>query len=249
MEDGAYLGAVIAGALYVIAGARLARLSLRTGELPEAALATCFLCWGVSYFAYAIPTALADESLIARCFFTGAILGDVGAVAAAVFTWKVFRAKAAWARVLVGAIALAFVASNAGHAAVGDFEGSSPLTSVWYWLRWTGATVACAWIGVEASIQYRMAGRREALGLSDALVRNRLLLWGGVGVCWVVLQIVYIGQDIAWARTQQWPAFSDTLVGIIEFLSIGMVWIAFFPPRAYRAWIERRTPDAARAEG
>jgi len=128
-------------------------------------------------------------------------------------------------------------------------EGSSPLTSVWYWLRWTGATVACAWIGVEASIQYRMAGRREALGLSDALVRNRLLLWGGVGVCWVVLQIVYIGQDIAWARTQQWPAFSDTLVGIIEFLSIGMVWIAFFPPRAYRAWIERRTPDAARAEG
>jgi len=144
MEEGAYLGSVIAGALYVIAGARLARLSLRTGELPEAALATCFLCWGVSYFAYAIPTALADESLIARCFFTGAILGDVGAVAAAVFTWKVFRAKAAWARVLVGAIALAFVASNAGHAAVGDFEGSSPLTSVWYWLRWTGATVACA---------------------------------------------------------------------------------------------------------
>jgi hypothetical protein len=249
MEDNAYIGSAIAGALYIAAGIRLARLRGRTGELPELVLSVCFLLWGVSYLLYAVPSALGNESLINPFFFPANILSDAGALACSVFTWKVFRASEKWAPLFVAGIALCLVAGIGASAWAGEWEGSPPLTSAWYWFEWAGATLPCLWIGVEAFIQFRKASRRQRLGLCDALVRNRYLLWGIVGAFWVTLQFIFIFQDIAWARTHQWPAYSDTLVGILEIISIGTVWLVFFPPAAYRRWVESASPAEMLADG
>jgi hypothetical protein len=49
MEENAYIGGAIAGLFYLIAGIRLFRLSLRTGEAPERLLGVTFLVWSLSY--------------------------------------------------------------------------------------------------------------------------------------------------------------------------------------------------------
>ena len=45
MEESAYIGGVIAGLAFFIAGFRLVRLSVRTGEAPERLLGATFLVW------------------------------------------------------------------------------------------------------------------------------------------------------------------------------------------------------------
>ena len=55
MEGHAYIGELIAGIVYLIAGARLLRLGQRTGELPERLLGATFLAMGVSAVCYVLP--------------------------------------------------------------------------------------------------------------------------------------------------------------------------------------------------
>jgi len=249
MEDNAYIGSAIAGALYIAAGIRLAQLRARTGQLPELLLSVCFLLWGISYLLFAVPSAFADESLIDPFFFPANVISQAGSLACAAFTWKVFRAHEKWAPVCFAGIALCLLAGAGGSFWEQGWQSSSPLTSTWYWLEWTGATLPFLWIAVEATIQFRKAGQRQQLGLCDAMVRNRFLIWAIIGVFWVTLQLIFIIQDIAWARSHQWPAYSDTLVGILELTSIGMVWLVFFPPAVYRRWIDSGSPNEIAAEG
>ncbi|HXV36729.1 MAG TPA: hypothetical protein VEC18_06260, partial [Myxococcota bacterium] len=53
MED-AFLGELAAGIIYLLAGARLARLGARTREAPERLLGASFALFGVSEILYAV---------------------------------------------------------------------------------------------------------------------------------------------------------------------------------------------------
>ncbi len=61
MEESAYIGGVIAGLFYLVAGIRLVRLSLRTHEAPERLLGATLLLWSLSYLFWQLPIALANE--------------------------------------------------------------------------------------------------------------------------------------------------------------------------------------------
>ena len=52
MEDHAYIGELLAGIVYLIAGVRLLRLGQRTREVPERLLAAMFILSGASYIVY-----------------------------------------------------------------------------------------------------------------------------------------------------------------------------------------------------
>ena len=41
--------------------------------------------------------------------------------------------------------------------------------------------------------------------------------------------------------------WTDQLMGSLEMLTIAIVWLAFFPPRFYRSWIERAATRSATA--
>ena len=49
MEESAYIGGVVAGIGFLIAGVRLYRLSVRTSEASERLLGVAFLVWSLSY--------------------------------------------------------------------------------------------------------------------------------------------------------------------------------------------------------
>jgi len=237
MDVSEFIGSGIAGLLYVVIGIRMGQLYARTRQAPELTLGVCFVLWGCSYLFYAAPSVLTDEGLIAPLFATGNVLSSMGTLACAAFTWRVFRPMDRWAAAFCGLIAICLVSGMGISAWAGELEGASPLSSSWYWLDWTGAALTYGWIALEASIQAARASQRMELGLCDAMGRNRLRLWSIVGMCWLVLQHVYVYQDITWARTREWPGHIDAAVGVIEIFSLATIWLVFFPPSVYRRWV------------
>ena len=63
MGDHAYIGELLAGIFYLIAGARLLRLASRTGEAPERLLGVMFLITGAAYLLWDIPVLVGSEAL------------------------------------------------------------------------------------------------------------------------------------------------------------------------------------------
>ena len=63
MEDSAYLGELLAGVFYSVAGYRLLRLALRTQEKPERVLGLTFLLMGASFLLYQIPLVFQSEAV------------------------------------------------------------------------------------------------------------------------------------------------------------------------------------------
>jgi len=47
---------------------------------------------------------------------------------------------------------------------------------------------------------------------------------------------MYIAYEAVDGALADWM---DQLMGSIEMLTIAIIWLAFFPPRIYRAWVER----------
>ena len=86
-----YTGTAIAGLLYFVAGTRLLRLGLRTGETPEHLLGAAFLLWSLYYYLDILPYLLLDESTLTPFFFTGRVAASVATLFFASFTRSVFR--------------------------------------------------------------------------------------------------------------------------------------------------------------
>ena len=247
MEAVAYLESVIAGLIYLVAGARLYRFSVRTGGAPERLLSVSLVLWGCCYPLYNLPYALVDESMLTPFSFASRIVLHMGTIAFLLFTRKVFRSRERWATWLVAGTIVCLVAGVGGSARVGDWEGFYPLSNPWYWLEWVGRTAPMAWMGIEGFVQYRRARPRRRLGLCDPLVCNRFLLWSLTGTFWVILELVVTAQNIDYEITQRWTPSLDFAVSLLEILTVGVIWFVFFPPASYRSWIENRAAIADEA--
>jgi hypothetical protein len=248
LEINAYIGEIIASSVYLVVGLRLFALSRRTRGMPETLLAVSFLAWTSAFAFYNIPYALVeDEERIAPFFSFGSLtcLG-VGNVAFAVFIRSTFRSRERWAGALLAAICLSAVIGLVGTALVGDWEGAEVFTNPFYWSEFVGGFAPSVWMAVEGFVHHSKARRRLALGLCDATMCNRFLLWGIAGVLWILLELVITAQDHAFSlfgRPSTWLGIGNAL---LEMAPITIVWLVFFPPRAYQRWVER-TAHARRA--
>jgi hypothetical protein len=247
MGDHAYIGELLAGIFYLIVGARLARLGARTGEAPEKLLGGMFFFSGLSYLVYELPLLIGDESLWTPLNFAARLLYMPAPVLLAAFTRRVFRPEGAWAAWFVYGTAALMVGGVAGSAIAGEWEGFS-LSNRWFWLEWSGYTVPFAWAGVEALLQHRQAQRRRRLGLSEPMVCNRLKLWSLFAVVQVCISLLILQQYASYAQENLFSATWDLLIGALELLSLGTIWLVFFPPVWYRGWIERMASPAVAAE-
>ena len=165
-----------------------------------------------------------------------------------VFTVSVFRPAALWAHTLAGAAiagtAMASVAIVSGLAVAPGSASSFAVT--WGWSATFQALCALCffWLGCEGLREWWLSRRRLALGLSDPVVSNRLLMWGVFGIsstllCMVLLLVQLSGKPTVTSALAQ---LSQALFGV---LSSGAVTLAFFPPRAYRARVRGARSVAA----
>jgi len=248
LEDHAYIGELLSGIVYLIAGIRLLRLSQRTGEAPERLLGVCFITIAASAFSYVLPNLPRFESLWTPLNFAGRVFVIPYSVIFALFTWRVFRPEARWGGWLVWGSAILLVVGVGGSAMGGDWEGFS-ISSGWFWLEWVGYTLPFVWAGSETFAQYSRARRRKQLGLCDPLVCNRYLLWALFGTLQVSLSLVLLPQYVEYETTNQFTATWDAIYGTIEIVSLVMIWLVFFPPAFYQRWIRNTDPAATASEG
>ncbi len=248
MEGVFFIGSAVAGLLYVIAGDRLLWLSLHTGEAPERMLGGIFLLWGVFYLLDIAPALLSDESLLTPFYFAGRVAAAASIVVFAWFTRRVFRPTDPWAGWLIVGVAFCVSAGIAGSIWIGDPAGIRPLVNPWYWLEALGNTGPFVWMAAEAFAQYGKAKRRLRLNLCDPAVCNRYLLWGLTSALWFGVEVVVNVQTIGYQLTNTISARSDLLIMAIELASISLVWLVFFPPAAYRRWIESQGPTSLAGE-
>lgn len=108
----------------------------------------------------------------------------------------------------------------------------------WYDFFAMARSLALAWGAAESLIYYAKSRRRMRLGLAEALVTNRFLLWG-IGLASLTLLMAstllasLLGVDPALSG---WVLL-ESLAGLV---GASTLWLTFFPSKAYKAFVERR---------
>lgn len=217
-------------------GVRLLLLARRTRQAPEAAMGLAFLASAAIGFPLLTAAAIVTEGggaagLAHALMALGALFTFGGYVGLGVGCWRIYRPSARWPLVPIGVGGAALLAAAVTVAACADPARAGTREFAF----WTGICIGSltfAWNAVESFLLHRQLRRRLALGLADPEVANRVLLWG-------------IGAAAAWAMTLHALVLRATFGPVMDdghrlvASGIGMVaavaiWLAFFPPAAYR---------------
>ncbi len=235
----ALLGISLFAVASFVVGWRLLWLAHRTGMLPEK------LIGGSLFLAGGVGTALlilAGVTGPARgVFSTAAMLAvDCGITVLGVFTWRVFRPGLVGATVVATCTAMLFL-SFATDWVSGLYLGvgrSNFSMSADYF----GRLVMYGWASYETLRQYALARRRVRLGLTEPLLANRFLLWGIATLAALGIWLHSLWSEVVQRNEQTEWYLVVTVLGCICALAI---WLAFFPPRAYRRWFETSAASQA----
>ena len=141
------------------------------------------------------------------------------------------------------------MAVSIGASALGgDWEGYS-IDNPWFWGEWLGYSIPFAWVTLEALPQYARARKRLKLGLCDALVCHRFLLWSAFGIVELAATIVIPLMYAEFEDEGVFSVWSDVALGGFESLGALLVWLVFFPPAFYRRWVAGSAPGNASPQG
>ncbi len=159
------------------------------------------------------------------------------------FTWQVFRPADAWGKAIVGLGCLFMLAGlvGASHAlATAPPEASSQLVArTWLSVSMVGYCGCFLWSAVEGFVQYGMARKRMALGLVDAVVANRFLLWGLFGLMATGINVASVAGMVLGVDPGQSPLVLIPM-GVLGFFASAAIYLAFLPPASYLELVRGR---------
>jgi len=231
-------------------GVKLLLLARRTRQLPELTVGLgLFLVALVGYPLTLGSLAPSLPNVAAKLLFgAGTLATAVGSASIYVFTWRVFRPEAGWARVLsVGAIGAIFAFAVVVLVRLIDAETPAELFRDRLSASRSFVTgFSYVWTAVEALRYHTLLRRRLELGLADPVVANRFLLWGISGVAatlgtGVSTAVVFLGSGAGGAHP-----VSMLAVGVAGFASSVPLSLAFLPPAAWRRYVAGRALARAR---
>jgi hypothetical protein len=247
-EYAAQLVVFLAGTSYLAVGIYLLRKAAQTRGRPEFYLGLAFLCNGLSYACSELPFVVNVEAFVEELSYLGRIWAGGCSFTIALFTWRVFRSEAAWARGLVGSAAALILAGLLVSALEGDWEGMTPLTHKGFWLDWAGGIAPFVWLSVESSRQYLVARRRIPLGLIDPLVCNRFLLIAIYATLASSTYLLFLPMYVIYEMHGTWSAGLDLLLGLVEIVSLIALTISFYAPAFYHRWVGGADSEAPPAQ-
>jgi len=215
------------------------RLLTRSGE--ERLVGLFFLASGVGFAFRLVAQGLGEVHLVVNG--VGHLGLSLGCIALYRFTRVVFRPDSRIARLaeLVGISASAITL-----LVVLVTDGNEKEQSLTVMAANAVRFASYAWSFGEAIRYWRMMRRRAALGLSDSLVANRFALWSvWMGGLTAMLGGVLCLRVVAWALDAD-PSMLPRVLPLIRLLlaALGLVsgtsiWLTFFPPARYVAWLRR----------
>lgn len=245
MELLGVLGVVAFALACTAVGGRLLWVARRTREAPELAMGLAFIASGAAGFPLltaaqilgltAGPTATSHLLMVLGTAFT-----YTGYVGLAVGCWRIFRPAARWPVAPIAAGSLALLAALAGVTASAGAERLAT-RDLAFWSGLGVGALTFAWNASESFLLHGQLRRRLALGLADAAVVNRVLLWG-VG-CVAAFAMTTHGIVVRVLSGPVVPEGHRVVSSLIGLGAAVAIWLAFFPPAAYR----RRFLSAASA--
>ena len=235
-------------ATVTVVGVRMLLLARRTRRLPELAVgAGSVLICGVGF-----PASLASgfgglvEQVNLPLWVASELVTQVGVTLLYVFTLQVFRPGVRWAKGLTIFVAsyLPVTLAAAGHAlsVAAPGEHSVQVVRSELLLCFAGYGGCFVWSAAESLHHYRMARRRQALGLADAVVVSRFRLWGiyalaATGILAANAVGVLLGHDISASPVVLIPS------GVLGFVASVAMYLVFFPPAWYLARLRAQPTD------
>jgi hypothetical protein len=212
-----------------IVGLRLLRIAVRTGEASELAIGTALFAGGgighglivLSFGLHAFPASVMPIAVL-----IGNAAASAGAIALSFGVWRIFRPADRWPHTAIAAIIALLVLSL--------FERMRLLTTIpttpfvfWSFTIASGATYG--WSALESLRFHAMLQRRMRLGLADAAMARRFLLWGIAGGAAFVIHVLSMVNRFLDPTTIA-PPLLVVQDGLGVAAAIG-IWLAFFPPR------------------
>jgi hypothetical protein len=212
-------------------GTRLLLLARRTREVPELAIGGALFAGGLGYalFIAAFSLRLLPDALLRPAHFLAVLGLDLGIVSLCLGVWQIFRPSRHWAEGVFAVVAVALTVHLA--VSVAHFQPSGQRSPFVFWVFNAIGAGAYLWATFECLRYQGLLRRRARLGLIDAELVNRFLLWGVASACGFLLfgagmlnRLTAVGGVNPLALALQ-PFFG--LVGAI------CIWLAFFPPAFY----------------
>jgi hypothetical protein len=227
--------------LTLMAAGRLLAVWWGSRRLPELLIAVLIL--GVGTVAVGLGFLLRNAPPGTVAHFLPALGADVGMTAMVLFTWRVYRpgsAAAGCVALMLAGVLFGLLAWSVhlGHLVTMQTNAAGLTNSATY-------VGVMAWSAVEALLYWRPMVRRQRLGLADAVVTNRVLLWGiATGVCAAGILIGALAQHVAGLDPRQ-SVFISMAYALFGSVAAIAFWLAFAPPAAYVGWVRARTEDSA----
>jgi hypothetical protein len=234
----------IAEVSYVLVGIDLIRRARETRGLPELVLGLAFVFNGLSYLFTDSPIIFGYEAILNEFSYIGRIFAALCALTIAAFTWRVFRAEAAWAKWAFWADGALLLLGLTVSALEGDWEGTYPLTFTGFWFEWLAGMGPFIWLAVESLRAYSRSRRKMRVGLGDPIVSNRFLLIGLYGTLAASTYPIYLWMYIEYELHGGWSDPLSVFLGIVEVISLAALWISFAAPAFYRRWIAKARTSA-----
>lgn len=225
-------------------GVKLLLLARRTRQLPELTVGLGLFLVALVGYPLSLASLAPDLSPgVAKLLFgAGTLATAVGSASIYVFTWRVFRPDAAWARVLsVGAIGAIFAFAVVVLGRLADAETPAALFRDRLSASRSFVTgLSYVWTAVESLRYYALLRRRMGLGLADPVVANRLLLWGISGIAATLGTGVSTAMVFAGSAQGGAHPVSLLAVGVAGLASSVALYLAFLPPTAWRRFVAGR---------
>lgn len=233
---GLSVGLLVLTALIVVI--RTFALWSRTRGLPELLLSIYLTGATVLGYPLLITSSRIPPDVLWPLHLSGLVTTSIGFTSLLLFTRKVFRPDALWARLAVGICCLTWATNGVIYFLQLTGENPRPAAELIGINIANTMPIAFAyfWTTVESLTYHRRLRRRLGLGLVEIAVVNRVLLWGlmtlSAGVATLISMVgILMGSFM-----------SLSLLFVLSVLGIAhasCLFLAFHPPGWYTAWLER----------
>jgi hypothetical protein len=236
------LGLVAFSVVGGIVGLRIRKLAKATGGAPERWVALCLIAiCGVAYPLLIVSQLAPAGAVRVALLSLGVGVAHVGIAAMFLFTWSAFRAGVAWIRWPIAAACAVMAAHWLGVTGIlwnaRESAGSlADMSPIWSLVPSLVSSVGFAWSGLEALHYWTLLRRRRALGLADALVVNRVFLWGLVGLSSTIINTNNILAIVRGVNTMADPG-TALVTAVMGCFNAGALFLAFLPPAGYARWV------------
>lgn len=222
----------------LMVGIRLLLLWGRTRQLPELLMGIGVLGIGPVGFGCMLVGAVSHSNPLIEnvAFGVGSLAVAVGVIAKCIFNWFVYRRTSIAAMTVVIGVGGIFLVILVVNTIDGHWAPAAAMT--WDSLARSLTQVGCLLWGSGESLYYwTQMRRRQKLGLADAVIVNRFLMWGlGAGFAGAGTGIGVAAEFVTGVPTLQipWVVSTSSAFGFVAAVAISL---AFVPPERYIRFI------------